>query len=162
MLFHNYYERSAKRGAKFITSGTRSAERSSFLQPAQRGRVNITLPPLPYFLDSSKSDGRYRRETFSTLSVINLTSFAKISEKSVENFLRKSRFSDVMFCYFGSKSGKCMKASRMYSFEVKRNPKNVKRRKIQCSTKRLSQNFLYLSILTPKSQNFDFFKNKSL
>ena len=38
---------------------------------------------------------------------------------------------------FWIKNGKCLKDSRMYSFEAKRN-QNVKRRRTECSTELLS------------------------
>ena len=38
-------------------------------------------------------------------------------------FFRKWLFSDVMFRNFGSKISKCLKAARMFSFEVRRNRK---------------------------------------
>ena len=119
---------------------------------ARRGGVN---PSCIFLIDSN--DSKYRRKTFSTLSRINLMSSNKISEKSVEKVLRKWCFSDVMFHYFRWKSGKCLKASRMYRFEVSRNPKTPKDIKLR-STKWLSQIF-YFSVLTWKLK-MSIFKNK--
>ena len=70
-----------------------------------------------------QNSGGYRRETCSTFLSIDLTSGTKISEKSVDKYLRKWRFSDVMFRNFGWKNSKCLKADRLFSFEVKRNRK---------------------------------------
>ena len=80
----------------------------------------------------------------------------KISEKYLEKVLRKCRFSDVMFRHFGSKNGKCLKTARMFCFEVRRNQKNAKRRKIKRFTKWLSGIFDIFSILTLKIQNLNF------
>ena len=71
--------------------------------------------------------------------------------------MRKWRFSDVMFCYFGSKSGKCLKGSRMYNFEVKGNPWTPKDVTMNALPNG-SLVFLTFSILTPITQNFDFQK----
>ena len=106
---------------------------------AAGGRGNID--PVLYILDSLKNDSKYPRKTFGILSRINVTSSTKISEKSVQNVLRKWCYSDNMFHYFRSKNGKCLKMSRMYRFEVNCNPQNAKRRKIEVSTKWLSHIF---------------------
>ena len=82
--------------------------------------------PPPVFSSWLIDDSRYRHESFSTLFVINYASSPQISEKSVDKCLRKWCFSDVMFRYFGSKSGKCLKASGMYSFEVNKQSKMPK------------------------------------
>ena len=67
---------------------------------------------------------RYWRNTFSTLSSINLTSSSQISV-AVQEFLRKC-FSDVIFRYFDSKSGQSLKAFRMHMFKAKCNPNTPK------------------------------------
>ena len=62
-----------------------------------------------------------------------------------------------MFRHFRSKSDKCLKASRMYMFEVKRNPKTPEDVKLSAL-----QNgyfgFLNSTSLTPQTQYFDLSK----
>ena len=50
----------------------------------------------------------------------------KSQKISVEKFLRKRCFNGVMLSHFGSKSTKCLKASRIDKFEVKCNSKTPK------------------------------------
>ena len=71
--------------------------------------------------------------------------------------MRKWPFTDVVFRHFGLKNGKCLKAARMFSFEITRNrktPDGVKLNALPNS---------YLGLLTffdfdHKIQNFDFQK----
>ena len=79
-------------------------------------------------------------------------------------FLRKWHFSYVLLRDFGSKSGKCLKASRMY-LQVWSNTQsiNAKGCKIEYATKRATSVFsLYFSILTPKFKISISFKHKCL
>ena len=68
----------------------------------EKGR--ITPLPLANFLNNLKLSLGYRHETCGTSFSINLAYSHKISAKSVEKFLRKWRFSDVMSCDFGPKT----------------------------------------------------------
>ena len=93
------------------------------------GGLNIT--PAPVLSRLLKNDSRYLREFFSTLSGINLTPSNKIQKNPLIFYWRKWRFSDVMFRDFESKSGKCLQASKMCTYEVKHNPWTPK--DVKCS-----------------------------
>ena len=71
--------------------------------------------PLPScILLIAQNNSKYQCEIFITLFGMNMTSFVNFFfGKSVINFLIKSYFSDVMLYHFGSKSGKCLKSSRI-------------------------------------------------
>ena len=59
------------------------------------------------------------------------------------------------FAILGQKNGKCLKAARMYSFEVKHNhkpPNGIKLAALQNGYLR----FLIFLVLTPETQNFNF------
>ena len=127
------------------------------------GRVLTRAPlggkyyhPLPYFLDSSKTAA----DIDAKFSVPYPPSIWRLLSKFQKNpsriVLRKLRFSDVMFRFFGSKSGKCLKASRMYSFDVKcikKTPESVKLSAVQNGYLR----FLIFLYFDP--QNSIFFKS---
>ena len=84
-----------------------------------------------------------------------MTSATKISEKSGEKFLRKLRFSDFMFRHLGTKNGNCLKAARIFNFELRRNHKMSNDVKLNV----LQNGYFGFSIswiLTFKIQNFDF------
>ena len=66
-----------------------------------------------------------------------------------------------MLHHFGSKSGKCLNASRMYSFEVKRNSKTPKGVIYWASYKTVIWDFWNFCILTPKIKDFYFSKINS-
>ena len=85
-----------------------------------------------------------------------MTSATKISEKSVEKLLRKWRFSNIIFRHFGPQISKCLKAARMFSFEVRRNqstPIRVKLNFLQNS----HLGFLIFLDFDPKNSKFQFF-----
>ena len=128
--------------------------------PAQRWGGKYYPPPLPYFLYSSKTTADIDAKLSVPYPASIWRFFSKISEKSVEKLLRKCRFSDVMFRYFGSKSGKCLKTSKMYSFGVKRNPKSPKGVKLSVLQNGCLR-ILIFSFLASKTQNFDFSKIKA-
>ena len=69
--------------------------------------------PLPDFLDGSKTAA----DIDTKLSIPSPASIWRLSSKLNKNpwrfLLRKWRFSDVVFRDFGSKSGKCLKNSRI-------------------------------------------------
>ena len=122
------------------------------------GAVNI--PPFQYFSLAQK------RQQISTRNFkylirhqfdVSYQTFRKIRRE----FLRKWRFSDVMGHYFGSKSSKCLKASRMYRCEVKRNPKTPKG-VILSHLENGCLRFLKFSILTPQIKIFFFQKKASI
>ena len=92
-----------------------------------RGGVNIT-PQV--FSRELKRYGMYVRPNFQYLVQHESHVFYKISDKLAKNVLRKWRFSNDMFRYFGSYNGKCLKGSRMHSFEIKRSPKTSKNVKL--------------------------------
>ena len=94
---------------------------------------------------------------FQYLSSINLASTSEILEKkSFDKFWRKWRFSGFMFRDFRQKRGKSLKASRMYSFEVKHNPQTPNY--VNFSALRNGYlTFLIFSILTQKIK-ISFFK----
>ena len=72
-------------------------------------------------------------------------------------FFRKWRLSKVMFHLFGKKiSGKCWKASRSPSFEVKRDPKTSKDVKLNALQNTNPGFFIFDDV--PKVQNFDYSK----
>ena len=52
---------------------------------------------------------RYRGKIWHTSLYINLTSFCKILENFLKNFLKNADFSDPRSCHFLSKMDKCLK-----------------------------------------------------
>ena len=91
-----------------------------------RGGRKTPPPPLT-FLDRSKTAA----DIDAKLSVPFPASIWRLPPKFQRNPLRNfwvngvlvtSRFSDVIFSDFGSKSSKCLQASWMCTFEVKHNP----------------------------------------
>ena len=136
-------------------------QESKLARAPRGGRGEADSTPCRIFSIAQKNGSRYQHETFSTFSSINFASTVKFSEKFVEKFLRKWRFSDVMLRDFGSKSGKCFNASRMYRFEVKHNLstlKDVKLSALQISYLR----FLMFFDFDPQNLKFHFFKNNCL
>ena len=105
-----------------------------------------------------KNGSRYRHETFSTFSSIKLTFTIKISEKNPSRNFRNWRFSDVMVRDFGSKSGICLRASRMHRFEIKHNPLTPKGAKSSV----LQNVFLRFFYICPRISKFSSFRNKCL
>ena len=101
-------------------------KRISFNPCLTEGRAK-NAPPLLTFLDRSKTAA----DIDAKLSVPFPASIWRLPPKFQRNPLRNfwvngvlvtSRFSDVIFSDFGSKSSKCLQASWMCTFEVKHNP----------------------------------------
>ena len=86
-------------------------------------------PPLEYSR-LLKNYVRYRHQTFSTLSDINLTPCLKILSNLVGKFLRKWRFSDVMSCDFELKMVVSYIDRRLIYAEANRKQKVSKQRKL--------------------------------
>ena len=119
------------------------------LYPLTRAAMGGTLR---YFLGSSKTKADMNAKLLVPYSAPIWHLLAKF-QKIRREILRKLRFSDVMFYYFGSKSGKYLKASKMYSFEVKRNPKTLIGVKL-CALQNGYLRILIFFVFDPKTQNF--------
>ena len=96
-------------------------------------------PPLEYSR-LVKYYVRYRHQTFSTLSDINLTPCLEILSNLVGKFLRKLRFSDVMSCDFELKMVVSYIDRRLMYAEAN-HKKGVKTKEIEFSTRWLSRIF---------------------
>ena len=89
----------------------------------------IFRPPLEYS-QLLENCVRYRHQTLSTLSDINLTPCLKLLSNFVGNFLRKWRFSDVMSCDFELKMVVSYIERRSMYAEANRKHKVSKQRKL--------------------------------
>ena len=114
------------------------------------------LSPIPDFLDSSKMEADIDAK-FSVPSPASIWCLSlKFQEISVDNWIKNDILVTSCFAILGKKD-KCLKAARMFSFEVIHNlkkPNNVKLNVLQKCYIR----FWYLSISTQQIKIFDFSK----
>ena len=88
------------------------------------------LPPCRIFSIAQKRQQISTRNFHQYLLQHQFGVYHQNFRKSVDKFLRKWRFSDVMLHDFGSKNGTCLKPSRMYRLKVKHNPQTLKDAKL--------------------------------
>ena len=90
------------------------------------GEGQILPPPPCRIFSITENCSRYRHETFSTFSSINLTSSITVQKKkSVNKILRKLHFSDAIFCLW-VKNCNCLKAFKISRFEKIHDQKAIK------------------------------------
>ena len=124
------------------------------------GGANIA-PPLPNFLDSSKTAADIDAKFSAPSPASTWRPPTKFQKKVSWNFWGNNGLVTQCFAILVKKTAECLKTYRMYSFEVKRNKK--KRQKTQNWTfyKIVMSNFGYL-LFVPPNLKIWFFKNKSL
>ena len=124
------------------------------VNPRPAGGGNIAL--LPDFLDSSKT-AAYIDAKFSVASPASIWRLPPKFQKNPSiNFWENGVLVTSCFAILGEKS-KCLKAARMFSFEVRRNqkaPNGVKLKILQNGY----LGFLIFLDFDPKNQNFNFSK----
>ena len=129
-------------------------------KPAPRW-VGANIAPLPDFLDSSKmaTDIDAKPSVPSPVSIWRLPS--KFQKNPSRIFWKNGVLMTSCFAILGKKNGKCLKAARMFSFEVRRNPKTPNGVKLNA----LQNSYLWFLIFfhfDSQNSKLHFFKNNYL